>query len=319
MKEGQSLKYSVIFLLEQRNRDFPRFLKTIDGILDSRQDSYEIIIIANGTGAYLKNIFKENDVSANRIKAYEISNKASQAVCLKSIMKEARGEYMIMCGSFQQITGNSFEDLVDAVDDEADIICPWRQNRHDPAVYKFQSNIFNALLRWITGTKLHDLSCNVRIFRREVIKETELYGNMYRFLPIYAALKGFKCREVQAEHYKEHGEPRQGRAGYYYLSVYVSRFIDIFTLYFNTSFSKKPLRFFISIGLVFVLIGLTLMSFMIMQKFMYGYLIGDRPSLLLSIFFMVVGVQAASVGLLGEVIVFSHGRQKKEFVIEKII
>ncbi len=319
MKNNQAVTYSVIFLLEKQNKEFLRFLETVDNIFASRQESYEIIIIANGTGAYLKKMFDACDISTRKIKAYEISNKASQAVCLKSILKETCGEYMFVCGSFQQITRQSFENILDAVNDETDIISPWRQNRHDPPAYKLQSNIFNIVVRWITGTKLHDLSCNVRVFRREAIKDTELYGNMYRFFPIYASRKGFNCREVECEHYKEHNEPRQGKAGFYFLSVYISRIIDVFTLYFNTSFSRKPLRFFISIGIFFAVIGLSLITVIFIQKFAHGFPVGDRPSLLLAVFFMVAGAQAASVGLLGEIVVFTHGRKKKEFVIEKII
>jgi len=311
MKVNQMVKFSVIFLHESQNEDFLRFLETVDNIFASRQATYEIIIIANGTGTYLKKMFESSTVSVRNIKAFEISNKASQAICLKSIFNETRGEYMFVCGSFQQITRQSFIHILDAVTDETDIISPWRQNRHDPPLYKVQSNIFNTLVRWITGVKLHDLSCNVRVFRRDVLDKTELYGNMYRFLPVYASRKGFQCKEVKCEHYKEHGEPRQGKAGFYFLSVYLSRIIDIFTLYFNTSFSKKPLRFFISIGLFFTITGLTLMSYIFMQKFVYGYSIGNHSFLLLSIFFMVIGVQLSGAGLLGEIIVFTHGRKKK--------
>jgi hypothetical protein len=319
MSENQRIKYSVVFLLEIQNADFFQYMETVDSIFASRTDSYEVIIIANGMGPYLKQLLKNYDLSMRRIKAFEISNKASQAVCLKSILKETSGEYMFVCGSFQQITGQSFENILDAINDDTDIISPWRQNRHDPPAYKVQSDIFNTIVRLITGTKLHDLSCNVRVFRREVIEDTELYGNMYRFLPIYASRKGFKCKEVGCEHYKQHGEPRQGKAGFYFLSVYINRIIDIFTLYFNTSFSRKPLRFFISIGIFFSLIGVGLITGILIQKFVHGYPVGDRPSLLLSVFFMVAGAQAAGVGLLGEIIVFTHGRQKKEFVIDKII
>jgi len=154
----------------------------------------------------------------------------------------------------------------------------------------------------------------VRVFRREVLEETKIYGNMYRFLPIVAARKGFKTTEVNCEHYQE-----RGKTGFYGLSAYITRFIDIFTLYFNTRFTKKPLRFFNSIGLGFFLVGLFITSYIFVQKFSMGRPIGDRPMLLLAIFFMVLGVQAASVGLLGEIIAFIHGRHRKEYTIEKII
>jgi hypothetical protein len=100
---------------------------------------------------------------------------------------------------------------------------------------------------------------------------------------------------------------------------YFTRIIDIFTLYFNTRFTRKPLRFFSGIGILFLLAGFATTSYVFVQKFVFGQPIGDRPLLLLSILFMVLGIQAASVGLLGEIIVFIHGRQRKEYNIEKMI
>jgi len=137
---------------------------------------------------------------------------------------------------------------------------------------------------------------------------------MYRFLPIVAVRKGFKTKEVKCEHYQE-----RGKTGFYGFSEYVTRLIDIFTLYFNTRFTRKPLRFFSSIGLGFLLIGLLITSSIFAQKFFMGLPIGDRPILLLAIFFIVLGIQAASVGLLGEIIAFTQGRHKKEYTIEKEI
>ncbi len=137
---------------------------------------------------------------------------------------------------------------------------------------------------------------------------------MYRFLSIVAARKGFKSKEVKCEHYQE-----RGRTGFYSLPAYVERIIDIFTLYFNTRFTRKPLRFFSGLGAVFLVIGLLITSYVFVQKIFMGLPIGDRPLLLLAILFMVLGVQAASVGLLGEIIAFTHGRSSKEYNIEKQI
>jgi len=313
------LKYSVIFLLEDQNKDVLRFMKDMHELLSLRSDSFEIIVIANGTGGFLKNMLTRNPVFASKIKAFEMSNKASHAICLKSILNECNGEFFVVSGSYQQLTLESYEKLLNSVDDDTDIVSPWRQHRFDPFIYKMQSKIFNALVGWITGFNMHDLSCNVRIFRREILEQIDLYGNMYRFLPIFSALKGFKNKEVKCEHFKEHGEPRNARAGFYYLSIYLSRIIDIFTLYFNTSFTKKPLRFFSFIGVVSILASIVINCILFLQKIFYGQNMALRPIFILAIFLLVVGVQSAGMGLLGEIIAFTHGRHKKEYIIEKII
>ena len=137
---------------------------------------------------------------------------------------------------------------------------------------------------------------------------------MYRFLPILSDQRGFKTKEIKCEHYQQHG-----KSTFYGLPQYINIFIDIFTLYFNTWFTRKPLRFFSMIGVVLSCIGLFITSFVFAQKIFLGYSIGDRPLLLIAIFFMVLGIHAASAGLLGEIIAFTHGRHRKEYTIEKII
>jgi hypothetical protein len=200
------------------------------------------------------------------------------------------------------------------MDCETDIICPYRQRRVDPSFNQIQSRLFNSLVRKIERTNLHDLSCTVRICRRKVLELTVLYGNMYRFLPIVAAQIGFKTKEVKCEHFQE-----RGSTGLYSLSEYIVRMIDIFTIYFNTRFTKKPLRFFSSVGLVFVLVGLIITTYLFVQRFFLDIPIGNRPALFVSLLMLIFGVLVSSVGLLGEIIVFTHGRHRKEYTIEKEI
>ena len=309
-----SIKYSIIVLLEEQHEGFAQFIQNLHEPFSSRDESFEILIIANGTGGFLRNELARLQSCNDKVKAFELNTKTTQAVCLKAGLKESSGEIIVVCGSYQQITNNSFRQLFDALDDETDIISAWRQNRVDPAFNQFQSKMFNTLVRWVTRVDLHDLNCTLKIFRREVLEETELYGNMYRFLPILAARNGFKTKEVKSVHYQE-----QGRTGFYSISEYVNRVIDIFTLYFNTRFTRKPLRFFSSIGLGFLLTGVLITSYLFMRRIFMDYPIGNRPILLLATFFTVLGVQAASVGLLGEVLAFTNGRHRKGYTIEKEI
>jgi hypothetical protein len=308
------MKYSVIVLLEEAHEDFPQFIRNLHGVFSNRHVPFEIIIMANGTGGFLRDRLIELQGFNHKIKAFEFDRKTTQAVCLKAGLRESRGEIIVVCGSYQQIGDNSLAQLLDSLDGETDIVSPWRQRRIDPSFNQFQSKVFNTLVRKMVKSDLHDLSCTVKIFRRGVLEKTEIYGNMYRFLPILAAQNGFKTKEVKCGHYQE-----RGKTGFYGLSDYITRLIDIFTLYFNTRFVRKPLRFFSSIGLGFLLIGLLIMSYVFVQKFFMGYPMGDRPILLLAIFFIVLGVQTASVGLLGEIVAFTHGRKKKEYAIEKTI
>ncbi|MCG2777042.1 MAG: glycosyltransferase [Desulfobacterales bacterium] len=312
------MKYSIIVLLEREeiHKGSVQFIRDLHDLFLNRQEPFEILIIANGLGPFLRHELDELLVRNNRIKAIQFDTKTTQAVCLKTAIGGSNGKIIVVCGSYQQIPDDSLIKFLDSLDSETDIVAPWRQHRVDTPFNQLESKLFNALVRTLTATDFHDLSCTVKIFRREVVEETDIYGNMYRFLPILAERRGFKVKEIKCEHYQQFGI---GKSGFYSLSHYFTTFIDILTLYFNTRFSRKPLRFFSAIGLIFLLAGLIITAYVFAEKFLMGYPVGGRPLLLLAILFMVLGVQAASVGLLGEIIAFTHGRNKKEYTIEKTI
>jgi len=312
------MKYSIIVLLEREevHKGSVQFIQNLHNLFLNRQEPFEILIIANGLGQFLRHELDELLARNNRIKAIQFDTETTQAVCLKTAIGKSSGEIIVVCGSYQQVPDDSLIKMLDSLDSETDIITPWRQHRVDTPFNQVESKLFNSLVRTLTATDFHDLSCTVKIFRREVAEETDIYGNMYRFITILAERRGFRVKEIKCEHYQQFGI---GKAGFYSLSHYFSTLIDILTLYFNTRFSRKPLRFFSAIGLVFLLVGLFITAYVFAEKFLMGYPVGGRPLLLLAILFMVLGVQAASVGLLGEIIAFTHGRSKKEYTIEKII
>jgi len=307
-------KYSIIILVEDCYPDFPSFVKSLNGLFSSRGEPYEILIVANGTGHFVRQHIDALSTINNGINIIEFPTRTSQAICARAGLSETTGEIIVTCGSYQQISNISLGRLIDSLDDETDILSPWRKRRVDPFFNQIQSRVFNQIVRIIVGTRLHDLTCTVKVFRREVLEETQLYGNMYRFLPVVAEQKGFKTKEVECEHLEE-----RGKTGFYSISEYVGRILDIFTLYFNTRFTRKPLRFFSAIGLSFILTGLITMAYLFVERFFFDLPIGNRPFLMLAIIAVIVGAQVASVGLLGEIITFTHVRQKKEYTIEKII
>jgi Glycosyl transferase family 2 len=310
------MKYSIIVLLElgEMFEGSVQFIENLYELFCDRKEPFEILVITNGIGEFLKDELTTLLQRHKKIKSFEFNSKTTQAVCLKAALKEASGEIMVVCGSYQQITSDSIHKLLDNMDDEIDIVTPWRQHRVDSALNQFQSKLFNALVRKLTASRYHDTSCTIKVFRRDVLTDVEIYGNMYRFLPILSDQKGFKTKEIKCEHFQQHG-----KSTYYGLTHYINILIDIFTLYFNTWFTRKPLRFFSAIGVILSVIGLFIASYVFAQKVFLNYSIGDRPLLLLAVFFMVLGVQAASAGLLGEIIAFTHGRHRKEYTVERII
>lgn len=312
--KAKNLTYSIVVMLEGQHKNISSYITNLHNLFAARGPSFEILIIVNGTSNFLRNELKKLNGFSHKIKAYSFNKKTTQSNCLKIALEESSGEIFCVFGHYQQITSDSVKEMLDFFDEETDIISPWRRKRVDPWFKQFQSKTFNYIVRKIVGSDLHDFSCTVKIFRREVLAETKIYGNSYRFLPILAGRKGFRTKEVECQHFQE-----PIHHVFSSLQDYVERIIDIFTLYFNIRFTKKPLRFFSSIGAGLMSTGFIIISYVFAQKIFGDHPLGNRPILMLAFFFMVFGIQVASVGLLGEIIVYTHGRHRKEYTIEKKI
>jgi len=195
-----------------------------------------------------------------------------------------------------------------------DLVVPYRKRRKDPILNRVHSTLLNTIVTRVIGIKIHDIGCNAKLFRREVLEGMDLYGNMYRYFPALAAQKGFKVKEVECDQVEKARKTR-----FYNLRLYLDRVIEILNLFFSTNFSKKPLRFFSFVGSSFMAIGIIALLYIGIQKVIFEIPIGARPLLLISMISFVGGAQIASFGLLGEIISFVHGRSHKEYTIEKIV
>jgi hypothetical protein len=308
------MKYSIIFLINEENACFFRFVNTIGEIFASRGESYEILLIANGTENILKRQMGQINVERNVLRAFALNRRASEAACVRWGLSECAGRIIMTCGSYQELSRESFITLLECQTDQFDVTIPKRINRVDPYFSRLHSKLFNFVVRKITGSDLNDIGCNTKLFRREVFENLEISGNMYRFLPIIALSRGYRVREVECDYYRDY----RGRT-FYNVYAYLVRIIDILTVYFNTRYSRKPLRFFSSIGLIFMILGFLLLAGIVGEWILFDAAIGNRPSLIIGLIFIVLGTQVGGIGLLGEIIAFAYGRNKPEYTVEKII
>lgn len=308
------MKYSIIILLKFKNDDIVEFVANLDSLFRELGDDFEILIMLDGMNV-LPEEKKDQLARVNtNLRIFRLPARTTEAICLALGYKESRGETIVVLGSFQQITSPSLEKMIAALDDTTDMVVSWRNNRLDGRFSQFQSRVFNYLVRSIVRTDLNDIACKVKVLRPKILDSITVYGKMYNFLPILARDKGYTVKEIACDHYKDHRKP-----GIRSVSQYLNTLLDILVLYFNSKFNRKPLRFFSTVGIIFTFIGALIISWVFLDKLLFGTPIGERSLLLISLLFIVNGIQAASVGLLGEIIAFVHGRHRKEYTIEKII
>lgn len=174
--------------------------------------------------------------------------------------------------------------------------------------------VFHWLVRKATGEAFNDMGCGVRALKRNVVDELQLYGEQYRFFALLASWRGFKVNEVVVQ--ETEGDQILDRHGF---RDYLARLLDIFSIVFLTRFTKTPLRLFGAIGSVIFAFGAVILVYLVVQRLFFGVALADRPALLLTSLMVVLGVQLFALGLLGELIIFTHAKDMKEYSIEKIV
>ena len=198
-----------------------------------------------------------------------------------------------------------------------DLVSGWRKRRKDPFLSRrLPSIIANSLISKVTGVNLHDYGCSLKAYRRDVIKNLKLYGEMHRFIPAVASWYGVRIAEVETTHH-----PRLRGKSKYGISRTMKVVLDLITVKFLQSFSTKPLQFFGPIGLFSGALGFLISLYLSIDKMFSGKDIGGRPLLLLGALLIIVGIQFIGMGLLGEMMVrVYHETQKKPiYVIKKVI
>jgi glycosyltransferase involved in cell wall biosynthesis len=298
---------------DARTRDV---VTALGGELDRLGRSWECILVFDGVrGASWDEAQALAARDPERVKPIAFQQPYGESMCLSAGFERARGRIVVTSPQYVQIDPFELATMLKAIDAGADFVTPWRYPRIDPYLNRIQSAFFNWLMRKIIQMQFHDLNCYFRAFKRQVLEEVAVYGDMYRFLPAIAARQGFKVVEVKVRHLKE-----WGGTGFFGVAVYVRRFLDILGIVFLSKFTLKPLRFFGAVGGIFLLAGGGVCTTLIVQHFVLkdpGPLL-NRTVFLLAFLVFVLGVQIIGFGLVGEIIIYTQARNLREYRIERI-
>ena len=236
-----------------------------------------------------------------------------EATVLNAAFGQSSGDIFLTLPAYEQIETKDIPKLVAELDSN-DMVLARRWPRKDSFINRFQANAFNFLLSFATSLKMHDAGCSARAFKRKVIDEINIYGDLHRFFPVMAHQQGFRVIEVDIAQAKKDSFARVYSPG-----TYVRRLLDLLTIFFLVKFTKKPLRFFGLVGSTLLGLGAAITMYLIIDRMFFGVDLGDRPMLVLSSLLIILGIQVIAIGLIGEIIIFTHARKIKEYTIEKII
>ncbi len=276
--------------------------------------SYEVIVVDDGVGDEFAEAAKAVSKGWSAVRIVCFRRCFGESVALGTAVSMARGTYVITSTWYTQVDPKGLSKAVSLLDEGTDFVAFRRHPRVDGFTARFVSWLFNAYTRWITKVEIYDLNCAFRAFRKEVVEELHFHGDLFRFISVLAVQKGFRVQEIPVQHLREEGPSTFLRPG-----LYVRRFLDILALFFLMKFTRKPLRFFGLVGLGFLSSGFAICLWMLYVKLVLGEALSDRPMLVLGIFLVVLGIIVASIGLIGEIIIFTQGRDLRDYHIDRII
>jgi glycosyltransferase involved in cell wall biosynthesis len=303
---------SVVIPVGPRHDNFLQLLEDYDEALGSCVESYEYIFVLDGKQPAAREaleVFRNGDRS---IQVVQLSRRFGDSVAISAGFEHATGDLVATLPCYYQIEPAGIRSLFEGLQDN-DMVEGRRWPRHDSIINRFATWLHHRIIRVVTGYAFRDIGCSARVMRRQVADEVLLYGEQSTFLPILAANRGFVIREVSV--------PQSGQdpyLRYYGPSVYFRRLLDIFTVFFLTRFTKAPLRFFGVIGSVFLLLGLLMIGIVTGERLFADLAAANRPLLLFGVVFLVLGVQLFAIGLIGELIIFTHGRELKEYSVAEV-
>ena len=282
------------------------------GVEKTRKD-YEFIYVLDGDFPEVFDALMDLNQDGETIKILKLSKWFGESTALSAGFNQSSGDLIVTLPAYQQIEGEVIPKMLSKLNEcEMVIACRWP--RKDGLINRIQSSIFHKLVRLITGLKFRDLGSGVRAFKRCVIEEIEIYGDQHRFLPLLATRYGYKVREVNAQQSRKDTSQRL-----YSIGIYLRRILDLLAVFFLIKYTKKPLRFFGLSGFIVLAAGVILSLYLFIQRVFMGIALQDRPILLLAVLLVVLGIQLFSIGLIGEIIIFTHAKEIKEYTIEKIV
>jgi glycosyltransferase involved in cell wall biosynthesis len=285
-------------------------------VLDTIGSDYEVLFIDDGSTDRTLELLQHIQEQDNRVVVLSLRRNFGQTAAFAAGFDYSRGDIIVTMDGDLQNDPNDIPRLLELMKDN-DLVSGWRKKRKDPFISRRLPSIMaNWLISKVTGVNLHDYGCSLKAYKRDVIKNLKLYGEMHRFIPAVASWYGVRIAEIETTHH-----PRMRGKSKYGISRTMKVVLDLITVKFLQSFSTKPLQFFGPIGLASGMLGFLISLYLTIGKLISGKDIGGRPLLLLGALLIIVGIQFIGMGLLGEMMVrVYHETQKKPiYVIKKVI
>lgn len=285
--------------------------------LDGMGENYEIIFVNDGSDDKTEDILNDLDKTDQNVTVIHFSRNYGQTSAMMAGMNHASGDVIISMDGDNQNDPVDIPLLLNKINEGFDVVCGWRKDRKDSLLSRiFPSIAANWLISLISRVKLHDYGCSLKAFRKEVIKEMKLYGEMHRFIPIYASWFGAKVTEIVVRHH-----PRVAGNSNYGISRIWPVLLDLILIRLFDRYSKNPFRLFGGFGVVSFLLSSLCFFAMVYYKYWGGKTFIETPLPILTVFFLLVGFISIFMGFIAEMLMrtYYESQDRVPYVIKETI
>lgn len=278
----------------------------VNSVLSSLDKEYEIIFVDDGSTdeTFLK--LSAATEALPSVRVVQLRRNFGKAAALTAGFHDARGDLVLTMDADLQDDPEEIPRFLAALEEGPyDLVSGWKFPRRDPLRKTLPSRLFNWVTSLMSGVRLHDFNCGFKLYRRQVVEETPIYGELYRYIPVLAHWRGFRVTEIKVRHH-----PRLFGQSKFGASRFFRGFFDLLTVLFLTRYMRRPLHLFGWLGMASFGSGMLILAYLTVLWFLGDRPIGDRPLLTLGVLLIIVGMQIFSLGLLAEMLAnLFNGRQ----------
>ncbi len=309
------MQVSIVIPLYNEEESLPDLVHWIDNSI-GKTFTYEMIMVDDGSTDNSWSVLKELKSTYSNIIGIKFRRNYGKSAALNVGFGEAKGDVVITMDADLQDSPEEIPALYDMIVKEGyDLVSGWKKERHDPITKTIPTKLYNWATRKMSGIKLNDMNCGLKAYHHDVVKNIEVYGEMHRYIPVIAKAEGFDKigEKVVAHQARKYGVTKFG------INRFSRGLLDLMSISFMSRFGKRPMHFFGSVGLLFTVLGTTLLTILTIQKLIYKVIgIASRPMFFLGMLLVIVGIQLFITGFLAEMISRNSPNRNKYAISQKI-
>lgn len=307
---------SIVIPVFNEQDSLEELLTRIEQIASQNRFELDVLLVDDGSSDNSWSKIEELSQRFRWARGLRFRRNFGKAAALAAGFERAQGQRVITMDADLQDDPREIPNLLAQLEAGFDVVSGWKKVRHDPWHKVLPSRVFNSMISWLTGVQLHDHNCGLKAYRREVLNEVLLYGEMHRFIPVLAAARGFRVSEIVIEHHaRKHGISKYG------FERFIKGFLDLMTVYFLTGYGNRPQHLLGTTGMASFLaggLGLFILSCMwVISRLtdLADVHLHEKAVFYFCIVALLLGVQLVSMGFLAELITAQNRPTRKPYII----